>query len=275
MLNKWTSDFVETNSIRFHYTRTGGDKPALLLAHGFSDDGLCWTALAESLPEFDIIMPDARGHGRSADPPTGYSRLEHAADLAALIETLELKKPFVLGHSMGAISTLTLAATYPQLVKAILLEDPPPFWAFGKHEDITKKHKPHDSIKTWITAVKRNTKEEMVTAQQKQNPSWSPSETERWADAKIRLSLHAINGLDYLHLPMNWLTTIQNISCPSLLICADPERGAATTPAQAELLKQMTPQLQVAQIAGAGHDIRRDQFDAYVATIQKFLKNTF
>ena len=65
-----TDGYVMANGIRIHYWRTGGDKPVLLVAHGSSDDGLCWTNLAKELEaDYDIIMPDARGHGLS-DPPS-------------------------------------------------------------------------------------------------------------------------------------------------------------------------------------------------------------
>jgi N-formylmaleamate deformylase len=63
----WQSGDVTANGIRLHYTRTGGDKPPLVLAHGVTDDGLCWTPVAAALaPDYDVIMVDARGHGRSA-----------------------------------------------------------------------------------------------------------------------------------------------------------------------------------------------------------------
>ena len=43
MREDWRSGYVETNGIRLHYTRTGGDKPPLVLAHGVTDAGPCWT----------------------------------------------------------------------------------------------------------------------------------------------------------------------------------------------------------------------------------------
>lgn len=45
-MNTWQSEFVHTNGIRIHYTRTGGDKPALVLLHGITDNGLCWSRTA-------------------------------------------------------------------------------------------------------------------------------------------------------------------------------------------------------------------------------------
>src|SRR5947209_11457194 len=125
----WSSGDVQANGLNLHYTRTGGDHPPLVLAHGFSDDGLCWMSVAQPLAErYDVIMPDARGHGRSQAPAQGYGNLEQAADLAGLIAALGLQRPIILGHSMGAATALALAGGHPDLPRAILLEDPPPVW---------------------------------------------------------------------------------------------------------------------------------------------------
>ncbi|HWQ14391.1 MAG TPA: alpha/beta hydrolase [Roseiflexaceae bacterium] len=98
----WESGFVEANGLRLHYTRTGGKLPPVVLAHGFSDDGLCWTPVAEALaPDYDVVMVDARGHGRSDAPEQGYSPTDHAADLAGAIRALGLERPAILGHPAG------------------------------------------------------------------------------------------------------------------------------------------------------------------------------
>src|SRR5262249_37931470 len=121
----WFSGDVRANGIRLHYHRTGGDKPPLVLAHGATDSGLCWTRVTRALEtDYDVIMPDARGHGSSEAPATGYSSADHAADLAGLIRALELSRPAVGGHSMGAGATLRLIADEPDLVSCAILEDP-------------------------------------------------------------------------------------------------------------------------------------------------------
>ena len=109
-MSTWQSAYVEANGLRLHYMRTGGNQPPLLLTHGFSDDGLCWTPVAEQLAaDYDVIMLDARGHGRSAGPEEGYGSVEHATDVAGVIAALGLPRPAVLGHSMGAATALALA----------------------------------------------------------------------------------------------------------------------------------------------------------------------
>jgi N-formylmaleamate deformylase len=121
----WTSNTVEANGIPLHYTRTGGDKPPLLLLHGFQMDGLTWMRVAKALEaEFDVIMPDARGHGRTGNAVPGTTTLMMVEDTAAFIQTLGLEQPLVIGHSMGADIAGRLAQKYPHLVKGVVLVDP-------------------------------------------------------------------------------------------------------------------------------------------------------
>jgi pimeloyl-ACP methyl ester carboxylesterase len=124
----WLPGDVIANGIKIHYYRTGGDKPPFVLAHGFSDSGLCWTRVARVLAEsYDLIMADARGHGLSDAPEGGYTSQEHAADLAGLIEALGLDRPTLMGHSMGASTVAATAVCYPELAACAVLEDPPWF----------------------------------------------------------------------------------------------------------------------------------------------------
>src|SRR5437899_905192 len=62
----WSEGDIFANSICQHYYRTGGEKPPLLLLHGFNEYGLTWLRVASELEhDYDIIMLDARGHGYS------------------------------------------------------------------------------------------------------------------------------------------------------------------------------------------------------------------
>ena len=266
-MESWQAGDIEANGLRLHYTRTGGDKPAVVLAHGFSDDGLCWTPVAETLaPEYDVVMVDARGHGRSEGPGRGYGLAEHAADLAGVIARLGLERPAVLGHSMGAASTLVLAGTYPEVLRAILLEDPPAWRAAAPETRLLA------SRRAKIVALKRKTREELIADRRHEDPHWSEAELGPWADSKLRLSFYVLNWGSPT--AVDWPGTLGRISCPALLITADPEQGALVTPAGAASLRALVPQMKVAHIAGAGHSIRRDQFARYTEIVRRFLAET-
>jgi N-formylmaleamate deformylase len=265
----WQSGDVVANGLRLHYTRTGGAKPPLVLAHGFSDDGLCWTPVAEALaPDYDVIMVDARGHGLSDAPERGYGPAEHAADLAGAIGALSLRRPALLGHSMGAATSLALAGTYPDAVGAILLEDPPPWWVVAP-EDSTPPEDRRAHMRERIVRLKEKTREEMIAAQHAEMPYWSDAELGPWADAKLRFNPNALNFGSGA--PVDWPAILPRIACPALLITADPARGAIVTAEAAAALQAQLPQLRVANIAGAGHSIRRDQFERYLEVVRAFL----
>src|SRR5579864_8641123 len=101
-MTNWTTAVYNTNGIDIHYLRTGGSKPPLVLLHGLTGSGACWSPLARALEdEYDVVMPDARGHGNSSTPLAGYRYENYASDVVGLIHELGLRAPVLLGHSMG------------------------------------------------------------------------------------------------------------------------------------------------------------------------------
>jgi N-formylmaleamate deformylase len=265
----WQTGTVEANGIRLFYTRTGGALPPVLLAHGFSDDGPCWTPIAEALaPDYDLIMVDARGHGRSESPRQPFSTsVDMAADLAAVARALGLRRPAVLGHSMGAVTTLALAAANPELPSAILLEDPPPWWAAEQAAQADPSW--HEQRRRRLDELKALSREQLVAMQREAAPRWAEAELLPWAEAKLRFSLDL--SLMQSGPPPSWPAALGKITCPALLITADPAQGALVHPAQAAALAAIVPQLQVRHIAGAGHSIRREQPARYIEIVRGFL----
>jgi pimeloyl-ACP methyl ester carboxylesterase len=273
MREEWQTGYVETNGLRLHYSRTGGDKPSVVLAHGVTDAGPCWTPVAEALaPEYDAIMVDARGHGHSDAPERGYDPAEQAEDLAGVITALELVRPAVLGHSMGAATALVLAGAYPDLPGAILLEDPPAWWTgWTATPEATERL---TGMRERFIGLMRKSREELLDGQRAEQPGWSEADLEPWADAKQRFSPNVLSVLDQDNAAgIDWPEVMQRVSCPALLITADPEFGAIVTGENAAALKAFVPHLQISHVPGAGHSIRRDQFGRYMDVVRGFLAN--
>ncbi len=270
-MNNWESGFVEANGIRLHYTRIGGEKLPLVLAHGVTDSGLCWSPLAEALAaDYDVIMVDARGHGLSEATESGYDPATQADDLAGLIVALGLQKPAVLGHSMGAATALVLAGAHPELPGAILLEDPPAWWT-----DWYETPEAGDRVagmREQAIARKQMTREALLADQRSRQPGWSAAELEPWADAKQNVSLNALSVYGRANpLGVDWPATLRRITCPVLLIVSDPELGGIVTAESAALLQELAPRTAVVHIPEAGHNIRRDQFERYIEVVRGFL----
>ncbi|MGW2463115.1 alpha/beta fold hydrolase [Streptomyces sp. NPDC001761] len=101
----------------------GGPGRPLFALHGHFGEGRTFTRLANDLQDhWRIIAPDQRGHGRS-DRPADFSRDGYVKDAANLLNHLGLIDTVVLGHSLGGVNAYQLAARYPHLVRALIIED--------------------------------------------------------------------------------------------------------------------------------------------------------
>jgi N-formylmaleamate deformylase len=275
-MTDWSSGDVVANGIRVHYyrtsgsDRTGGAKPPIVLSHGFSDDGLCWTRLARALEaDYDVVMPDARGHGLSAAPDSGYSATERAADLAGLITALGLARPAIGGHSMGAQTALYCAALYPELVGCAILEDPGLRLA-SEAPSPAESEARMAQMRKQMEESRSASREQLIASIRKQRPTWDEVELGPWADSKKRLSANAGIRLRAEE-PLTWQEALAKVSCPTLLITSDPGQGGIVTPEAAAEAQRILPALRVIRLSGAGHNIRREAFEPFVSAISSFL----
>jgi pimeloyl-ACP methyl ester carboxylesterase len=118
---------VNVQGIRLAYLDFGGPGPGMLLLHGLFGRASTWANSARWLSKhFRVVALDQRGHGWSDKPDYAYSRKDYADDAAAVIERLDLAPAVVVGHGLGALSALTLAARRPKLVRALVLIDQTP-----------------------------------------------------------------------------------------------------------------------------------------------------
>ena len=266
----WKSGQVEANGVRLCYYRTGVNGRPVVLAHGITDSGLCWPRVAKALAsEYQVISYDARGHGRSESPSGPYTRDDQADDLAGLVRALGLVAPVIIGHSMGADTTATAVARHPGLASAIVLEDPP--WRDEEPAVVG----PLESYRERLRLYRSMTRDELIAYGKRRNPTWDDAEWAPWADAKFAVSPTMIDCLQWS--PSPWREICPKIECPTLLIIADagdrPDGlgGIVTEEVAAEALALM-PRGQVARIHGAGHNIRREAFDDYIAAVRTFLR---
>jgi pimeloyl-ACP methyl ester carboxylesterase len=73
---------------------------------------------------FRVTAYDLRGHGYSDAPPTGYTSADHAHDLLALMDNLEIESARIVGHSFGAVIALHAAVLAPDKIESLVLSDP-------------------------------------------------------------------------------------------------------------------------------------------------------
>ncbi|OGO00152.1 MAG: hypothetical protein A2Y90_00040 [Chloroflexi bacterium RBG_13_52_12] len=263
---------VKVNGIKIHYYRTGGKKPPFVLLHGATDNGLCWTPVAELLSDkYDVIMPDAQGHGLSDRLDPAFSFENHTNQGVALIREMGLKKPIIMGHSMGAGTAVNIAVEFPSLPKTIILEDP----AWRKEDTLSPEQeremaKQHEAFMKSLIDVSKHTPEEVLADGRQANPRWSEVELAPWARAKLQFDTTLFSTM--VINPRSYEELVPQIKCPTLLIIA--EKGIVskeTAENIARLWKSRKP-FRWVQIMGATHNIRRDQPSAFKKALFDWLK---
>ena len=119
-----------TGSVDLHYVAANEVGPPLLFLHGVTST---WQSSFPVMPAFalrwQLYALDLRGHGRSGRAES-YRIVDYAADVIAFLRQRITRPTVIVGHSLGAIIALAVASDAPELVRAIVLEDPPlgAFW---------------------------------------------------------------------------------------------------------------------------------------------------
>ncbi|HET8843325.1 MAG TPA: alpha/beta hydrolase [Ktedonobacteraceae bacterium] len=269
----WSQGDLWLDDVRLHYYRTGaGEKPPLVLLHGFSDNGLCWSEVArEWESDFDLILPDARGHGLSSGSESGnYQRRAMAEDAAALIRALNPGPVRLGGHSMGGGVAATVASEWPELVQALMLEDAALLRPYAQparsQEEIRQRH-------GWLFEVQAQSLEERQAACRK-NTGWSEVTVEQWAISKDQLNAAFLSiGSVPVVGERSPQEVLASIRCPLLLVTGDSARGAIIPPEQVAQILATQPHARELHIPNAGHCIRYDQPQVYAQHVGEWLRN--
>jgi N-formylmaleamate deformylase len=283
----WIESRVVANGIEQHFYRTGGDKPAIILLHGINAGALGWSRVAKALEtNFDVIMLDARGHGRSERVGEKFSFDFLVEDVADFIIKLGLNKPAVLGHSMGGVTAAMLAAKHPDLVGCLLIEDA--MWGDDKSRQRIGNT---EAYKAWVTMfiaylenLKTQSHEERLKASL---PFMPPGAAQVWNEedyvmmvetqAQLDMALFGLGaklwGMTRIDTPLSEL--VKQITCPILLTGGTPAKGGGYDPLLVEKIAANWGAGEHVLFENAGHLIHLDQFEQFVGTVEGFLQRVF
>jgi pimeloyl-ACP methyl ester carboxylesterase len=258
----WVRGACEANGIQLHYLRTGGARPPLVLLHGLMGSGACWSPVARALEgDFDLVLPDARGHGGSSAPDHGYRYDDHADDVTGLLRGLSLSRPVLLGHSMGGMTAAVVASRGVAPLRALVLVDPTFLSLERQREvrdsDVALQHRQALGL----------TKPELVAQARARHPHRPLELLEHQAEARLATRLSAFEVLT----PPNpdHREVVRAIEVPILLVIGD---RPVVTLEMAEELKSLNPRLQVEQVPDAGHGLPFDQPERLAQGVSSFLR---
>ena len=153
---------IDNQAARMAYMDVVPAKPngeTVILFHGKNFNGFYWKDVIPMLTEsgFRVIVPDQIGWGRSTKPNIHYSFHLLAANSKKLLDSLNIKKTHVIGHSMGGMLATRFALMYPGSVGKLILENPigledyRTFVPYQSTEELTKQElaATYDSYKNY------------------------------------------------------------------------------------------------------------------------------
>ena len=261
-VHTWSDGSCATNDVRLHYVRTGGDRPPVVLLHGLMGSGACWSPVARELAdEFDVVMPDARGHGGSSAPDRGYTYDVLADDVAGLVRELQLSRPVFVGHSMGGMTAAVAAQRSAGSLRGLVLIDPT-FISPDRQQEVWESDVA-DQHRRSLTVPKS----ELVAEARARHPHRSAEIIELQVEARLATCLSA---LDVLAPPNpDFRAVVRAIEVPTVLVIGD---SPVVSLDLATELSHINPLVSVEQIPNAGHGLPYDQPDRLARTVASFMR---
>jgi len=119
--------YILYNGGKVYYSDTGGGDVIVLL-HGYLETSDIWNGFADRLArKFRVISVDIPGHGLSKVYGDCHTMEFIAGAVKALLDNLNIRKVFLVGHSMGGYATLAFLELYPEMLKGYCLFHSHPF----------------------------------------------------------------------------------------------------------------------------------------------------
>jgi pimeloyl-ACP methyl ester carboxylesterase len=247
-----------------HFLEGPRNGPTLMLLHGVTrraeDFHTLWDAL---LPCHRIVALDQRGHGDSERAP-GYLVTDYIADAVRFLHDQLAEPAFLLGHSLGAMVAAAVAADVPDLVRGVVLEDPP-FHTMGRNihgsgwqaqfigmRDAALRGGSVEQLTDMLADIrlpqKDGTFKRLGELRDRANLHWS-AQCLAHLDPQVLTPIIEGRWLDGYDLP----GILVKIRCPTLLLQADPEAGGALADGDAALCENTISNCRVVRFRGAGH----------------------
>lgn len=273
-------------NIDFEWTRDGSaSATTVLMLHGLSGISTGYDEVVDDLvDDADVFRIDLRGHGRSGHAAGTYAVPYYTGDVVSFIEEVIGEPVVLVGHSLGGVIAHHIAAARPDLVRAVLCEDPPLYFC---DQSLFEQ-----SVMAGIFPVLEQT---MRTAQAEGKPrefyvSMVADAQMPWGRAGDTMSPRSLQSrVDAMMLadPDVWLPAIHGgalsgydpdarVGRPMIILRADPEMGPAFFTDHASRQQLANPDADIRLIEGAPHGIHSflASRDRYVDAVRDIIKRS-
>lgn len=257
-------------------------KESLWLIHGLGRRWEDWSPILSDLTaSWHVHAYSHRGHGESTRTPGAYRVCDYIPDLVAAVKDAH-KKCVLVGHSLGGLVSMGVAAKVPELITAIVMLDPPGPGFISRIDT-----SPYFTI--W-SAMRKFAGRKDVSAVAKslaelQVPTATPGETRRLGDmrdaASLRYMARCLQDLDpeamTSALEKKWLdgfdvfAVAKQVKCPAMLVVSDPAQGGILPPDDAKSLASALSDCTRVDLLGVGHLVHWQDTPATLRLLHAFL----
>ncbi|MBL8160768.1 MAG: alpha/beta fold hydrolase [Anaerolineae bacterium] len=251
---------LSINGTAIDCERYGQGEPLLLL-HGAGVSGASWEPQIKTLADrFNLIVPDIRGHGGSAQHAEPYSIPQFADDMIALLDALGIEGALVCGHSMGGAVAQQMAARYPTRVKALIIAES----NFGFDNPFMQAMM---SFSGWLSRMIGIKRLASMTARQLANRS-----PQAVPVIEAGFAPHIANPENFWNVyqansQYSGRAELSRIQCPTLVLIAQNNRA---THGYGRTMVQLIPGARLEIIPNAGHLLNWDNTPAFNQAVLRF-----
>ena len=265
---------ADVNGVRLAYEIHGTGEIPLVMVHGSWLSRRNWDWVVPHLADsFRVLTYDRRGHGESERPSGQGSVREDVADLAALIEHLDLSPAWVVGQSFGGSITLRLASERPDLLRGITAHEPPLFSLVADDPAVGPMLEGFAQLSAAVTERIASGDHAGAAEQFIEEGLGEGLWAEFQPEVRQMMTEHAptyldeANDPDQLVFELDW---ISGFTRPALLTKGD--KSPPVFPPVITRLAEAMPSAEVRKFTGAGHPVHLEQPEDYAEAITAFIR---
>ena len=261
--------YLQLNGSRFHYHLDDYTEPwqantVVMLHHAAAGNLHRWRAWVPALARHHRVLRfDMRGHAETQPPPEGtYSLPGLAADIAAVLDSLEIEKVHLVGASAGGIVSLRFAHDFPQRLHSLsLVASTPKLAQMGAGIDagVWRRTLEEKGTKAWL----------LSDAQKRFGLQAEPGLVEWYAAEGAKTPAEVVLALQDCLLREDLTPLLPRISAPTLILAAAQDE--ITPPEVQYLMAQQIPNASLQTFEGVGHNMKVEIPDLLAGRVRDFV----
>jgi pimeloyl-ACP methyl ester carboxylesterase len=253
------------------------DAQPVVFLHGLSAARVTYAEIVDHMSgpvatgAVQVFTVDMRGHGQSSwGTYETYDTAHYAADIIAFVEQVIGKPIALVGHSLGGLVAAHTATARPDLVQALLLEDPP----FFEGDEAVRNASPVAAFFPKLVAAVRALQARSAPASDYEPLVRDTTPPEEWSARCEMLRQWDPTTMQAAIDGVVWRTfdPVAVFTCPVTILQADPAFGGVFKPEDGPLVMATNPNVDIVLVEGAAHGIHNQPtLPAYLRELDRFL----